>query len=63
MVVDGGEEAITEELAWVPGDAQVMFDVACGLFEVQGFEVEADGDALVEGLEGCEAELVSEASS
>ena len=38
----------------------MVLDVACGLFEVEGFEVEADGDALVEGLVGSEAELVGQ---
>jgi len=38
----------------------VVFDIACGFFEIKGFEMKADGDALVEGFVGSEAELVSE---
>jgi hypothetical protein len=37
-----------------------MLDVTGGLFQVEGFEVIADGDALMEGLVGGEAEFVSQ---
>ena len=60
VVVDAGEEAVAEELALAAGDAEMVLDVAGGLLQVEGFEVEADGDALVEGLVGSEAELVGQ---
>jgi hypothetical protein len=38
----------------------MVLDVASGLFEVKGFEVEADGNALVEGFVRGKTELVSQ---
>jgi hypothetical protein len=38
----------------------MMLDVGGGLLEVEGRELVADGDALVEGLVGGEAELVGQ---
>jgi len=58
VVVDAAEETVAKELALVASDAQVVLDVPGGLFEVEGSELVADGDALVEGFVGSEAELV-----
>ena len=60
VIVDGGEEGVGEEGVVATGDAEMVFDVGGGLLEVEGFEVVTDGDALVEGLKGSEAELVGE---
>ena len=38
----------------------MVFDVACSFLQVKGFEVETDGDALVEGFVRSETELVSQ---
>jgi hypothetical protein len=58
VVIDAAEKAVAEELALILDGATMMLDVTGGLLEVEGFEVEADGDALMEGLIGGEAELV-----
>ena len=58
VVVDASQEAVTKDLALVTGNAEMVLDVASGLLEVKGFEVETDGNALVEGLVRCKAELV-----
>jgi hypothetical protein len=60
VVVDGSEERVTKDLALVTGNTQVVLDVACGFFEVKGFEVKADGNALVEGFVRGKTELVSQ---
>jgi hypothetical protein len=60
VVVDTREEALAEDRALASGDAETVFDVGCGFFQVKRFEVEADGDALVEGFVRGEAELVSQ---
>jgi hypothetical protein len=60
VIVDGGEEGVGEEGVLATGDAEMVFDVGGGLLEVEGFEVVTDGDALVEGLKGSEAEFVGE---
>ena len=60
VIVDGGEESIREDSILTTGDAEVVFDVGSSLLEVEGFEVEADGDALIESLEGGEAQLVGQ---
>jgi len=49
---------MAEDRALASGDVEMVFDVACGFFQVKGFEVEADGDALVESFVGSKAELV-----
>lgn len=56
VVVDGGEETVAEELVLGAGDAEVVLDVGDSLLEVKGTEVVANGDALMEGLVGGEAE-------
>jgi len=58
VVVDAAAGTVAKELALVASDAHVVLDVPDGLFEVKGPEVVADGDALVEGFVGSEAELV-----
>ena len=60
MIIDPGDEAVAEELVLISGDVEVMLDVARRLLQIEGFEVEADGDALVEGLVGGEAEFVGQ---
>jgi len=46
MLVDAGDEAVTEELALIASNAKVVLDVTCGLFEVKGLEVVADDTDL-----------------
>jgi hypothetical protein len=58
VVVDEGDEAIGEDGVLATGDAEVVFDVDSRFREVEGFEVVADGDALMEGLVGREAVVV-----
>jgi|GEM_PF-6023098 len=60
VVVDEGQEAIGENGFPPTSDAEMVFDISSSLFEVEGFEVVADGDALAEGLEGGEAQLVGQ---
>ena len=60
VVVDAADEAVAEDLGLGIGDAEVMLDVSGGLFEVEGTQMVADGDALVEGFEGGETEFVGE---
>jgi hypothetical protein len=60
VIVDGGEEGVGEERFVATGDAEMVLDVGGGLFEVEGFEVVTDGDALVEGFKGSEAEFVGQ---
>jgi len=58
VVVDASEERITEYLVLTTGNTQMVLDIASGFFEVKGFEVETDGNALVEGFVRGKAELV-----
>ena len=60
MIVDATDKAVAKDLSLRPGDAEMVFDVASGLFEVEGMDVKTNGDALVERLEGRETELVGE---
>ena len=60
VVVDSGDETVAEERVAEANDAQMMLDVSGGLFQVEGGEVIADGDALVKRLVGGEAELVDQ---
>jgi hypothetical protein len=60
VVVDQGDKAIGEDGVLASGDAEVVFDVGSGFLEVEGFEVIADGNALMERLVGGKAELESE---
>jgi hypothetical protein len=60
VVVDGAEEAIAEDRPLASGDAEMVLDVGGGFLQVKGFEVKADGDALVEGFVGSETELVGQ---
>lgn len=47
VIVNEADEAIGKDGVLAASDAEVMFDVASGLFEVEGFEVVANSDALV----------------
>ena len=60
VVVDASQERITKDLALVTGNAQMVLDVANGFLQVKGFEVETDGNTLVEGLVRGKTELVSQ---
>ena len=60
VVVDERDEAIGEDGVLAAGNAEVVFDVGGSFLEVEGFEVVADGDTLMEGFVGSEAELVSQ---
>jgi hypothetical protein len=60
VIVDAADKAIAKDLSLGTGDPEMVFDVASSLFEVEGREVETDGDALVEGLERRETEFVGE---
>ena len=56
MVVEAGDKTLAEDLILRAGHAQMMFDVGDGLLKVKGAEVVTDGDPLMEGLIGSEAE-------
>ena len=60
VVKEGGDKTVTEELTFKSGDAEVVFDVSGGFLEVEGGEMIADGDALMKGVVGGEAEFVSQ---
>jgi hypothetical protein len=60
VVVEEGEEAIGEDGVLTTNDAEVMFGISSSFLDVEGSEVVADGDTLVESLEGNKTELVSE---
>ena len=60
VIVDATDKAVAKDLSLRSSDAEMMFDVASGLFKVEGREVETNGDALVERLEGGETKLVGE---
>jgi hypothetical protein len=60
MIVNSAHKAVAEEWALAASDAEVVFDIAGGLFQVEGFEIVADGDALVEGFIGRKTKLVSQ---
>jgi hypothetical protein len=60
VVIDSRQEALTEDRTLASGNVEMVFDVACGFFQVKGFEVETDGDALVESFVRRETELVSQ---
>jgi hypothetical protein len=60
VVVGECKKAIGENRILTIGDAKMVFDVGGSLSEVEGFEMVADGDALVEGFVGGKAELVSQ---
>jgi hypothetical protein len=51
VVVDTADEAIAKDLGLGIADAEMMLDVSGGLFEIEGTQVVADGDALAEGFE------------
>ena len=56
VVVEAGDKTLAKDLVLRAGHAQLMFDVGDGLLEVKGAEVVTDGDPLMEGLIGGEAE-------
>jgi len=60
VIVDAADEAVAEELTSIASHVEVVLDVASGLFEVEGAEMIADGDALVERFVRSEAELVGQ---
>jgi hypothetical protein len=60
VIVNGSQESVTEDRALASSNAQVVFSIACGFFQVKGFEVKTDGDALVEGFVRRETELVGQ---
>lgn len=60
MVVDGGDKTVAEDGFLEASDTQVVFDVARGLFQIEGFDVVADGDSLGEGLIGGKTKLVGQ---
>jgi len=60
VVIDTGEEAIAKDLVVRASDPQVVLDVGDGFQKIKGLELVADGDALLEGLIGGEAEEVGQ---
>jgi hypothetical protein len=58
VIVDATDKTIAKDLSLGTGDPEMVFDVASSFFEIEGREVETNGDALVEGLEGGETKLV-----
>ena len=57
VMVQAGHEVVGEELALAAGDAEVMFNISGGFFEVKGRQGVAEGKALIEGLVGSEAQF------
>jgi hypothetical protein len=57
LFVKSGEESIGEELVLAGGEAELVFDVSESFLKVERGEGVADGNALVEGLVGGEAEF------
>ena len=60
VMVDATDETVAKDLVLATGDAEVVLDVTGGFLEVEGAEMVADGDALVESLVGSEAQLVGQ---
>ena len=60
MIVNSAHKAVAEEWALAVSDAEMVFDISCGLFQVEGSKMVADGDALVEGFIGSKTKLVSQ---
>ena len=60
VIVDATDETVAKDLVLAASDAEMVFDVTGGLFEVEGVEMVTDGDALVESLIGSEAQLVGQ---
>ena len=60
VIVDATDETVAKDLVLAASDAEMVFDVTGGLFEVEGAEMVTDGDALVESLIGSEAQLVGQ---
>lgn len=60
VIVDATDETVAKDLALAASDAEVVLDVTGGLLEVEGAEMVTDGDTLVEGLVGSEAQLVGQ---
>jgi len=59
-LVGGGDEGVGEGAAVEADDAQVVFDVGGGFLQVEGLDVVADVDTLVEGFEALELEEVAQ---
>jgi hypothetical protein len=60
VIVNTAHKAVAEEWALAVSDAEVVFDIAGCFLQVEGFEMVADGDALVEGFIGSKTKLVSQ---
>ena len=60
VIVNSAHKAVAEERALAVSDAEVVFDVPGCFLQVEGFEMVADGDALVEGFIGSKTKLVSQ---
>ena len=60
VVVETGDKTLAKDLILRAGHAQLMFDVGDGLLKVKGAEMVTDGDPLMEGLVGSEAEELSQ---
>jgi uncharacterized protein YciU (UPF0263 family) len=57
VMVQAGHEVVGEELVLVAGDAEVMFNISGGFGKVKGRQGVAEGNALIEGLVGSEAQF------
>ena len=55
-----GDETAAEKLALKTGDTEMVFDVSGGLFEIEGGELVADSDALLEGMVRSKGQFLSE---
>ena len=60
VIKEGGDKGVAEELALKASDAEMMFDIGGGFFEIEGPEVITDGQTLVESAEGSKAQLVGQ---
>lgn len=55
--VEAGDGVVSDEWFVAASEGEVVGEVVGGLAEVHGFDVEACGDALIEGSEDAHAEL------
>jgi len=60
VIIDTTDETVAKDLVLAANDAEMVLDVTGGFLEVEGAEMVADGDALVESLVGSEAQLVGQ---
>ena len=60
VIKEAGDETVAEKLSLIAGDPQVVLDVSSGFGQVEGGQLIADGDALMEGAVGSKGEFVGQ---